>query len=172
MLACKWWGWGVGCSRGCTGLRASMGSAGEVQRVRRGWLRQWVEALAAGEDCLLGRGGRFHSPALAGLTGRARWRSRARGEACARAAARRMHDLSQHLLELAFPQVPIRQSVISPPSERVGLLAAREDVRDRAGVRPHAGGAGRPTYDRTSSSSTRLSTLPRAMTQPTSSTTR
>lgn len=27
-----------------------------------------------------------------------------------------------------FPEVPIRQSVFSPPSELVGLLAAREDM--------------------------------------------
>jgi len=27
-----------------------------------------------------------------------------------------------------FPEVPIRQYVLSPPSELVGLLAAREDM--------------------------------------------
>ncbi|MFN9809086.1 MAG: transposase [Deltaproteobacteria bacterium] len=39
-----------------------------------------------------------------------------------------MHDVTSHLMERVFPEVPIRQYVLSPPSELVGLLAAREDV--------------------------------------------
>jgi hypothetical protein len=39
-----------------------------------------------------------------------------------------MHDVTSHLVERVFPEVPIRQYVLSPPSELVGLLAAREDV--------------------------------------------
>ena len=47
---------------------------------------------------------------------------------CPSCGARRMHDVSAHLMERVFPEVPIRQYVLSPPSELVGLLAAREDV--------------------------------------------
>jgi hypothetical protein len=39
-----------------------------------------------------------------------------------------MLDVSAHLTERVFPEVPIWQYVLSPPSELVGLLAAREDV--------------------------------------------
>ena len=47
---------------------------------------------------------------------------------CPSCGARRMLDVSAHLTERVFPEVPIRQYVLSPPSELVGLLAAREDV--------------------------------------------
>jgi hypothetical protein len=47
---------------------------------------------------------------------------------CPSCGARRMHDVTSHLMERVFPEVPIRQYVLSPPSELVGLLAAREDV--------------------------------------------
>jgi hypothetical protein len=47
---------------------------------------------------------------------------------CPSCGARRMHDVRSHLMERVFPEVRIRQYVLSPPSELVGLLAAREDV--------------------------------------------
>ena len=42
---------------------------------------------------------------------------------CPSCGARRMLDVSAHLTERVFPEVPIRQYVLSPPSELVGLLA-------------------------------------------------
>ncbi len=39
-----------------------------------------------------------------------------------------MHDVSHHLVERVLPDVGIRQYVLSPPSEVVGLLAARGEV--------------------------------------------
>jgi hypothetical protein len=46
-----------------------------------------------------------------------------------------------HLLERVSPEVPIRQYVLSPPSELVGLLAAREEVLAPArGAHEHNGG--------------------------------
>jgi hypothetical protein len=47
---------------------------------------------------------------------------------CPSCGARRMHDVSEHLMERVFPEVPIRHYVLSPPSELVGLLAARENT--------------------------------------------
>ncbi len=47
---------------------------------------------------------------------------------CASCGARRMHDVSHHLVERVLPDVGIRQYVLSPPSEVVGLLAARGKV--------------------------------------------
>mgnify|MGYP006303302275 FL=1 len=44
---------------------------------------------------------------------------------CPSCGARRMHDTAHHLVERVLPDVPIRQYVLSPPSEMVGLLAAR-----------------------------------------------
>jgi hypothetical protein len=45
---------------------------------------------------------------------------------CPSCGARRKHDVSAHLMERVFPEVPIRQYVLSPPSELVGLLAYTE----------------------------------------------
>ena len=47
---------------------------------------------------------------------------------CPSCGARRMHDVATHFVERVFPEVPIRQYVLSPPSELVGLLAARADA--------------------------------------------
>ncbi len=46
----------------------------------------------------------------------------------ARRPPRRVHDTAHHLVERVLPDVPIRQYVLSPPSEMVGLLAAREEA--------------------------------------------
>ncbi|MEQ8976438.1 MAG: transposase zinc-binding domain-containing protein, partial [Deltaproteobacteria bacterium] len=46
---------------------------------------------------------------------------------CPSCGARRMHDLAQRLVERVLPDVPIRQYVLSPPSELVGLLGARTE---------------------------------------------
>ena len=39
-----------------------------------------------------------------------------------------MHDIAHHLVERVLPDVGLRQYVLSPPSEVVGLLAARGEV--------------------------------------------
>ncbi len=39
-----------------------------------------------------------------------------------------MHDVASHFVERVLPEVPIRPYVLSPPSELVGLLAARADA--------------------------------------------
>jgi hypothetical protein len=39
-----------------------------------------------------------------------------------------MHDTAHHLVKRVLPDVPIRQYVLSPPSEMVGLLAARGEA--------------------------------------------
>jgi hypothetical protein len=47
---------------------------------------------------------------------------------CPSCGARRAHDVAEHLVERVLPDVPIRQYVLSPPSELVGLLAARPEA--------------------------------------------
>ena len=47
---------------------------------------------------------------------------------CPSCCARRMEDSATHLAERVLPAVPIRQWVLSPPSELCGLLAARGAV--------------------------------------------
>ena len=47
---------------------------------------------------------------------------------CPSCGTRRMHDLSHHLVERVLPDVPLRQYVLSPPAELVGLLGARSEV--------------------------------------------
>ncbi len=47
---------------------------------------------------------------------------------CPSCGSRRMHDLAHHLVERVLPDVGIRQYVLSPPSEVVGLLAGRGEV--------------------------------------------
>ena len=47
---------------------------------------------------------------------------------CPSCGARLMLDVATHFVERVFPEVPIRQYVLSPPSELVGLLAARADT--------------------------------------------
>jgi len=42
--------------------------------------------------------------------------------------ARRAHDLTTHLLSRVLPKVAVRQYVLSPPAELVGLLAARSEA--------------------------------------------
>lgn len=44
-----------------------------------------------------------------------------------------MHDIAFHLVERVLPDVRIRQYVLSPPSEVVGLLAARGDALSSLG---------------------------------------
>lgn len=46
---------------------------------------------------------------------------------CPSCGARRMHDLAHQLVERVLPDVAIRQYVLSPPSELVGLLGARKE---------------------------------------------
>ncbi|MEQ8981697.1 MAG: transposase zinc-binding domain-containing protein, partial [Deltaproteobacteria bacterium] len=46
---------------------------------------------------------------------------------CPSCGARRIPDLAQPLVERVLPDVPIRQYVLSPPSELVGLLGARTE---------------------------------------------
>ena len=70
---------------------------------------------------------------------------------CPSCGARRMHDTAHHLVERVLPDVPIRQYVLSPPSEMVGLLAARGEALSAvsrifieaifAGIRARAGEA-------------------------------
>ena len=52
-------------------------------------------------------------------------KSRVVGSSC---AARRMHDRAAHLMAHVFPDAPVRQWVLSPPSELVPLLAVRPKV--------------------------------------------
>lgn len=47
---------------------------------------------------------------------------------CASCGARRMEELTSHLVDHVLPEVPIRQYVLSPPFELVGLLACRTEV--------------------------------------------
>ena len=47
---------------------------------------------------------------------------------CSSCAARRMHDRAAHLMAHVFPDAPVRQWVLSPPSELVPLLAVRPKV--------------------------------------------
>jgi hypothetical protein len=47
---------------------------------------------------------------------------------CPSCGARRAHDLTTHLLSRVLPKVAVRQYVLSPPAELVGLLAARKDA--------------------------------------------
>lgn len=47
---------------------------------------------------------------------------------CPSCGARRSHDVAHHLVERVLPDVPIRQYVLSPPSELVGVLAARGEA--------------------------------------------
>ena len=47
---------------------------------------------------------------------------------CPSCGARRAHDLTEHLLSRVLPKVSVRQYVLSPPAELVGLLAARNDA--------------------------------------------
>ena len=47
---------------------------------------------------------------------------------CPSCGARRMHDTAHHMVDRVLPDVPIRQYVLSPPSEMVGLLAARGEA--------------------------------------------
>jgi hypothetical protein len=46
---------------------------------------------------------------------------------CPSCGARRMHDIADGLMQRVLPDVPIRQYVLSPPSELVGLLGARTE---------------------------------------------
>ncbi len=52
---------------------------------------------------------------------------------CPSCGARRMHDVATHLVERVFPHVPVRQYVLSPPAELVGLLASRGDALSALG---------------------------------------
>jgi hypothetical protein len=47
---------------------------------------------------------------------------------CPGCNARRMQDVTEHLMERVLPEVAIRQFVVSPPAEIVALLAARREV--------------------------------------------
>ena len=47
---------------------------------------------------------------------------------CPSCGARRMHDVAHHLVTRVLPAVPVRQYVLSPPSELVALLAARGEA--------------------------------------------
>jgi len=47
---------------------------------------------------------------------------------CSSCAARRMHDRAAHLMAHVFPDAPVPQWVLSPPSELVPLLAVRPKV--------------------------------------------
>ena len=47
---------------------------------------------------------------------------------CPSCGARRMQDSVRNLVERILPESPIRQYVLSPPSEVVGLLASREEA--------------------------------------------
>jgi hypothetical protein len=47
---------------------------------------------------------------------------------CPSCWARRVHEVATQFVELVFPEVPIRQYVLSPPAELVGVLAARADA--------------------------------------------
>jgi hypothetical protein len=47
---------------------------------------------------------------------------------CPGCGARRKEDLARHLVERVLPHVAVRQYVLSPPAELVGLLAARPKV--------------------------------------------
>ena len=47
---------------------------------------------------------------------------------CPSCGTRRMHDVADHLVKRVLPAVAVRQYVLSPPSELVGLLAARAEA--------------------------------------------
>ena len=47
---------------------------------------------------------------------------------CPSCGARRMAQTAAHLVDSVFPEVPVRQWILTPPSERTGLLAARGEV--------------------------------------------
>ena len=44
---------------------------------------------------------------------------------CPSCGARRKEDVARHLVERVLPHVAVRQYVLSPPAELVGILAAR-----------------------------------------------
>ena len=50
---------------------------------------------------------------------------------CPSCAARRMFSFAERLTESVFPDQPLRQWVISPPSELVAILGARSEVMMR-----------------------------------------
>ncbi len=47
---------------------------------------------------------------------------------CPSCGTRRMHDVADHLVKRVLPAVAVRQYVLSPPSELVGLLGARAEA--------------------------------------------